>query len=77
MSAEGTPAAAAWAKHGPRRIANSRHGFVHALKADDPARAGFEAVIAPRKCADDGALVEHQLDIAADVLGMDQAAVEA
>jgi hypothetical protein len=40
-------------------------------KADDPAGAGFQALVAPREC--DEALIERHLDVAAQILGMDQA----
>ena len=45
-------------------------------EGDDAARAAFEALVAPREGADDGALAEHQLDVAAEVLGVQQAFLE-
>ena len=43
---------------------------------DDAARAAFEAFVAPREGADDGALTEHELDVAAEVLGVQQSLLE-
>src|SRR5262245_24569564 len=43
---------------------------------DDAARAGLEPLVAPREGADQAALSEHQLDVAPEVLGMQQAFLE-
>src|SRR6185437_4094248 len=45
-------------------------------EADDAARAAFEALVAPREGADQAALVEHQLDVAAEILRVQQAFLE-
>ena len=45
-------------------------------EGDDTARTAFEAFVAPREGADDGALAEHQLDIAAEILGVLQPFLE-
>src|SRR5262249_61396341 len=39
-------------------------------KGDDAAGTSFQALIAPGECADQRTFVEHELDIAAEVLGV-------
>lgn len=60
----------------PGDIADRFDLLVHALETDDTARARLEAITAPGKRADHRALVEHLLDIAADILGVDQSLLE-
>src|ERR1044071_2070238 len=67
----------------PLHTHNRLGGVAHRLdvlaaveERDDAARAAFEALVAPRECADQAALVEHQLDVAAEVLGVQQALLE-
>src|SRR6266508_3704480 len=43
---------------------------------DDAARTAFEALVTPRERADQGALIEHQLDVAAEIFGVQQALLE-
>src|SRR5262249_46337649 len=57
-------------------VAHRLDVLAHVEKRDDAARAAFEALVAPRKRADEAALVEHELDVAAEVLGMQQAFLE-
>src|SRR4030088_1310048 len=45
-------------------------------EGDDAARAALQALVAPRKSADEAALVQHELDVAADILGMKQPFLE-
>ena len=52
------------------------HILADVEQADDAARARLEPVVAPRKGADHAALVQHLLDVAADVLGVNQAFLE-
>src|SRR5579872_6436079 len=51
-----------------RRIAERFHFVVGVEEADDAAGAAFQAFVPPRKRADDAAFVEHQLDVAAQIL---------
>ena len=46
-------------------IADGFDIFARIQERDDAARAAFQPLIAPRERADDGALAEHQLDVAA------------
>src|SRR4029450_2735176 len=45
-------------------------------EGDDTARTTFETLIAPRKRPDQRALVEHELDVAAEILGVQQSLLE-
>jgi hypothetical protein len=67
---------APWTHDGPRNVADGFDGFIHALEADDAAWTCFKALIAPGERADDGALVQHLLDIAADIFGVNEAFLE-
>src|ERR1700692_1460846 len=55
-----------------RHVTHSFDVLLDALETDDPARTGLEPFIAPRESADDGPLVQHQLDVAADVFRMNE-----
>src|SRR5262249_44888961 len=57
-------------------IAYSFDRFTGIEECDDAARAALEAFVAPREGPDQTALVEQELDIAAQVLGMQQAFLE-
>src|ERR1700722_9804938 len=68
--------------HAGRNLARPEYCLCHvthrfdvlldALKADDPARTGLKPFIAPRESADDGTLVQHQLNVAADVFRVNE-----
>ena len=45
-------------------------------KRDDAAWTALETFVAPRKRADERALVEHELDVAAEILGMQEPFLE-
>src|SRR6266850_3381021 len=62
---------------------NRLRGIAHRLdvlsgvqERDDAARAAFEALVAPGEGADQAALAEHELDVAAQVLGVQQPFLE-
>src|SRR5271166_376630 len=55
-----------------RDIADRLDLIATVREADDPAGAGFQTFVAPRKGADEETLVEHFLDVSADILGLDQ-----
>src|SRR5580700_11255529 len=52
-----------------RRIAGIEDG-------EDTARTGLEALVAPREGANDAALAEYKLQVAAEILGMQQSFLE-
>src|SRR5216684_2925011 len=56
-----------------RRIADRLDILAAIQERDDAARTAFEALVAPWERADQRAPVEHQLDVAAEVLRMEQA----
>src|SRR6476620_7680303 len=45
-------------------------------KGDDPAGTAFEPLVTPGEGTDQSATVEHQLNVAAEILGMQQALLE-
>src|SRR5258708_1680041 len=60
-------------------VADTAAGLVsldRAVDADDAARAGCKPFIAPWNRTDDRPLVQHLLDVAADILGVDQPLLE-
>src|SRR5712691_1581228 len=57
-------------------VADRLDVLAHVEECDDTTRTSFEPLVAPREGADEGALVEHQLDIAAQVLGVQQPFLE-
>src|SRR3954454_13013322 len=57
-------------------IAHGFDRFAGIQECDDAARAALEAFVAPREGPDQAALVEQELDIAAQVLGVQQALLE-
>ena len=58
------------------RVADRLDRHVGVEETDDPARAAFQALVAPGKGADQAALAEHQLDVAAEVFRVQQAFLE-
>src|SRR5262252_6224737 len=57
-------------------VADRFHAFAHVEEGDDAAGTAFEALVAPRERADQAALVEHELDVAAEILGVQQSLLE-
>src|SRR5690242_988182 len=57
-------------------VADGFHRHVRVEEAHDPARAAFEAFIAPREGADQAALAEHEIDVPAEIFRMQQAFLE-
>src|SRR5262245_65044533 len=61
-----------------RRIADRLHRHVAGIgERENAARAAFEPFVAPDERADGAALAEHELDVAAEVLRVQQAFLEA
>src|SRR6202000_2434133 len=60
----------------PRHVTNSFDFLFDALEADDPARTGFKPFITPGESGDHRTLVQHQLDVAANVFRMDKPLLE-
>src|SRR4051812_23971693 len=50
--------------------------FSDVQEGDDAARAALQAFVAPWKGADETTLVQHELDVAAEILGMKQSLLE-
>ena len=57
-------------------VADRLHRHVGVEEANDAAGAAFEALVAPRKRADQAALAQHQLDVAAEIFRVQQAFLE-
>jgi len=70
------PMATATATLEYRGIADSFDILAGVEEGDDAARTGFEAFVAPGKGADDGALAEYRLDVAAKVFCVEQPLLE-
>src|SRR5262249_57290635 len=60
----------------PGRIADRFDVVARIEEGDDAAGTSFEALVAPRERADQRPLVEHELDVAAEVLGVQQSLLE-
>ena len=61
----------------PRRSPDRLDGCVGRIwKRQDPARATFQAVISPRKRPHQTALAQHEFDVAADILRVQQPFLE-
>src|SRR5215475_15986437 len=56
-----------------RSIPDSFDRHIGIEKANDAAGAPFKSFVAPGECPDDASFAQHHLDIAAKVLGMQQA----
>src|SRR5262249_44465601 len=59
-----------------RRVAHGFDAVAGIEEGNDAAGATFEALIAPGKRSDQRALVEHELDVAAEILGVQQPLLE-
>src|SRR5262245_8009167 len=59
-----------------RRVAHRFEWIAGLGEGDDTAGTTFEALIAPGKRPDQRALVEHELDVAAEILGVQQSLLE-
>src|ERR1043166_4101154 len=71
------PASARLPPHRLRRLAERFDRYVVGVEAREyAARAALEPLVAPRECADQTALAQHELNVAADVLGVQQALLE-
>src|SRR5262245_2459631 len=59
-----------------RGVADRLHAVAGVEERDDAAGAAFEALVAPGERADQRTLVEHEFDVAAEILGVEQALLE-
>ena len=57
-------------------VADRLDRHVGVEEADDAAGAAFQSLVTPGKRADQAALAQHQLDIAAEIFGVQQAFLE-
>src|SRR5262245_63692515 len=59
-----------------RGVADRLHAVAGVEEGDDAAGAALEALVAPGERADQRAFVEHELDVAAEILGVEEALLE-
>src|SRR5262245_244316 len=65
------------ARHeGPGRLADRFDVLARIEEGDDAAGTSFETLVTPRKRADQRPLVEHELDVSAEILGVQQSLLE-